>query len=77
MGVIVNKEDDDNIELTNRINADLREKIAETQSAEGDNPDFSEDVAYLDNYTKTGRFSWIWFILIGLAIVSLTFIILL
>ena len=77
MGVIVNKEDDDNIELTNRINADLREKVARTQAPSGDDPDFSEDVAYLDDYAKTGRFSWLWFILIALALASLAFIILL
>ncbi|MBQ6130697.1 hypothetical protein IJI72_03370 [Candidatus Saccharibacteria bacterium] len=77
MGVIVTKKNDDNLELTNRINSDLREKVSRTQSPEGDDPDFSEDVAYLDDYEKTGRFSWIWFVLIALALASLAFIILL
>lgn len=77
MGVIVTKDNDDNLELTNRINSDLRERVSRTQSLDGDTPDFSEDVAYLDDYSKTGRFSWVWFILIALALASLVFIILL
>ncbi|MBQ6396127.1 hypothetical protein IJH89_00910 [Candidatus Saccharibacteria bacterium] len=69
------KEDDENVALTNRINADLREKVARTQGLT-DEPDL-EDADYLQEYEKTGRFSWVWFVLIGLAIASLVFIVLL
>ena len=77
MAVIVTKDDDDNIALTNKINADLREKISRTQNPDGDDPDFITDSEYLENQEKTGRVSWIWFILIPLALASLVFIILL
>lgn len=77
MGVLVSKDDDDNIALTNKINADLREKMARTQSPENETPDFAADPEYLKEYEKTSKFSWIWFVLIALAIASLVFIILL
>ncbi len=77
MGVMVTKEDDDNVELTKKINADLREKVQRTQIADGEDPDFIADSEYFEQYEKTGRFSWVWFILVGLALVSLVFIILL
>ena len=78
MGVMVAKDEDDNIELTERINADLREKVDRTQQiADGEDPDFVADSEYFEQYEKTGRFSWVWFILVGLALASLVFIILL
>ena len=77
MGVIVTKDDDDNAALTRRINADLREKVETVQAADGEDPDFIADSEYFEQYEKTGRFSWIWFILVALAIASLVFIILL
>ena len=77
MGVMVTKEDDDNVELTRKINADLRDKVQRTQIADGEDPDFIADSEYFEQYEKTGRFSWIWFVLVGLALVSLVFIILL
>lgn len=77
MGVMVTKDEDENQALTRRINADLKEKVERTQIADGEDPDFIADSEYFEQYEKTGRFSWIWFILVGLAIVSLVFIILL
>ncbi len=77
MGVMVTKEDDNNVALTNKINAELRGKMARTQSDEGTATDFSKDAAYLSDYEKTHRFSWVWFVLIALALASLVFIILL
>ena len=77
MGVMVTKDEDDNIELTERINADLREKVARTQLSDGEDPDFIADSEYFEQYEKTGRFGWVWFILVALAIASLVFIILL
>lgn len=76
MGVIVTKTDDDNVELTNKINADLRAKVSETQQLDSADPEF-EKADYLEGYKETGKFSWVWFILIGLAVASLIFIILL
>lgn len=77
MGVIVTKDEDDNVELTKKINADLREKMQKTQMADGEDPDFIADSEYFEQFEKTGRFSWIWFILVALALASLVFIILL
>lgn len=77
MAVIVTKDEDDNVALTRKINADLREKISRTQALDSDEPDFVNDSEYLENQEKTGRFSWIWFVLVALALVSLIFIILL
>lgn len=72
MGVIVNKEDDKNAELTRRINADLRAKMSETVNDDDhDAPDFSEDVEYTRDLKKTGRFGWVWAILIVLALIIL------
>ncbi|MBR3232791.1 hypothetical protein IKF74_00670 [Candidatus Saccharibacteria bacterium] len=77
MGVMVTKDEDDNKALTEKINADLREKVQKTQMADGEDPDFIENSEYFEQYEKTGRFSWIWFVLVALALVSLVFIILL
>ena len=77
MGIMVTKDEDENMPLSRRINADLREKVEETQKADGEDPDFIADSEYFEQYEKTGRFSWIWFVLVGLALVSLVVIILL
>ena len=71
MGVIVNKENEKNSELTRRISADLRAKAI--REAEGDkkDPDFTEDAEYVKDLKKTSKFGWIWIVLIVLAILSL------
>ncbi|MBQ8992423.1 hypothetical protein IJ103_02855 [Candidatus Saccharibacteria bacterium] len=71
MGIMVQKEDD-NTELTKQINADLRER-AERTSKEMD-PDYVEDSDYAKDLKKTGRFAWVWAVLIILAIISLIII---
>lgn len=72
MGVIVNKEDTNKNELSRRIDADLREKQLATADIEGEpDPDFAEDSEYVKNMKKTGRFSWVWLVLIVLAILSI------
>lgn len=73
MGVIVNKENDKNNELTRRISADLRAKAA-TEKEEKKEPDFINDSEYIKDFQKTSKFGWVWIILIALAIVSLIFI---
>ena len=77
MGIIVTKDDDKKSELTRRINADLVEKSRRTSKQSGmrRDPDFVEDSDYSEDLKTTGRFSWVWFILIGLALISLVIIV--
>ena len=58
MGVIVNKNNQIDNELSRRINADLRAKATATldESPEGgETPDFAEDAEYVKNFKKTRR----------------------
>ena len=73
MGIIVNKNNQRESELSRRIDADLREKVLKASGVVGDNevPDFAEDSEYMKDFKKTGRFSWVWLVLIILAIVSI------
>lgn len=71
MGIMVSK-DDANSELDRRISADLR---ARAQSDRRRDPDYVDDSAYIKDTKKTGRFTWVWFVLIALAILSLICII--
>ncbi len=71
MGVIVNKKEDQD-KLTQRINADLRAKsIDTTQIAGNEDPDLIEDSDYVKDMKKTGKFGWIWIVLIVLALLAL------
>ena len=73
MGVIVNKNNYKNDELARRIDADLRAKALETADGAGDERDdfdFAEDSEYVRDFRKTGRFGWVWIVLILLAILS-------
>ena len=76
MGIIVNKQND-NDEITRRINADLRAKALETVDIDDSvaNPDLAEDAEYLKDLKKTSKFGWIWIVLIVLAILSVLSII--
>lgn len=71
MGIIVNKQNE-NDDITRRINADLRAKAVETVDIDDSvaNPDLAEDTEYLKDLKKTGRFGWVWIVLIVLAILS-------
>ena len=72
MGIIVNKENIKNDELSRRIDADLRTKMAgSTGVIEGETPDLVDDSEYMKNYKKTSKFGWVWVVLIALAILSL------
>lgn len=74
MGVIVHKEQDKNTELNERITADLR---ARAQRSSGiSDPDLADDAEYMTDTKKTGRFGWVWFVLVGLAMLSLVAIVL-
>ncbi len=73
MGIIVNKEDNKNSDLEQRISADLRAK-AVAEAPDGEVTDFETDSEYLRDTKKTGRFTWVWVVLIVLAIISLVVI---
>ncbi|MBR3220377.1 hypothetical protein IKF76_00715 [Candidatus Saccharibacteria bacterium] len=73
MGIIVHKETERNTELNDRIAADLR---ARAQTSELEDPDLVEDTDYTKDMKKTGRFGWIWAVLVALALISLAFIVL-
>ena len=74
MSIVTNK-DEDKSRLSQRINADLREKMAETSKI-SDDPDMIEDSEYVKDMKKTGKFGWVWIVLIILAVMSLISIIL-
>ena len=58
--------------LQERISADLRARSKTTTKDE--DVDLVEDSEYLKGTRKTNRFSWFWFILVGLAIIALIII---
>ena len=73
MGVIVNKENQQDDELSRRITADLRAKALQTEGVDGGDEDIDmvEDARYLKDLQKTSKFGWIWIVLIVGAILSL------
>ena len=73
MGIIVNKEDNKNENLEQRIAADLRAKAA-VEAADGEVTDFASDAEYIRDTKRTGKFAWVWAILVILAIISLVII---
>lgn len=73
MAIIVSKDDDKNNPLNARINADLREKMAETAKI-SDDPDLVDDSEYTKDLKKTSKFGWVWIVLIVLALISLVII---
>jgi len=69
MGVIVNKEEQ-NDEISRRITADLRAKMAETEQDEGEkDPDLVEDSDYMKDLKKTGKFTWVILVLGVIAVI--------
>lgn len=73
MGVIVNKETNQNNELERRISSDLRAR-AMAEAPDGEITDFETDADYIRDTKKTGRFAWVWIVLVVLAIISLVII---
>ena len=71
MAIVVSKTDNDS-RLQARIDADLRNRV---QNSESGDADLSEDIEYKKDLKKTGRFSWVWIVLFVLAAASLVFII--
>lgn len=74
MGVIVNKENNQNDELTRRIDADLRSRLSGNSQIDSGEVESIEDAEYLKDLKKTGRFAWVWVVLVILAIFSLILI---
>ncbi len=74
MGIVVNKEDNKNQDLERRISADLRAKAAEA-APDGEITDFENNSEYVKDTKKTGRFAWVWAVLIILAIISIVIIV--
>ena len=74
MSIVTNK-DEDKSRLSQRINADLRAKMVET-SKTTDDPDLIEDSEYVKDMKKTGKFGWVWIVLIVLALMSIISIVL-
>ncbi|MBR3264066.1 hypothetical protein IKF94_02445 [Candidatus Saccharibacteria bacterium] len=72
MGIIVSKNNEENSRLNERIAADLRERANKTTI--GEDPDLVEDSDYTKDLKKTGKYTWIWVVLIILAIISLVVI---
>ncbi len=72
MGIIVNKENSKNDDLSRRIDADLRAKMdGGVGVIDGETPDLVDESAYIKDYKKTGKFGWVWIVLIILAILAL------
>lgn len=65
MGIMVSQ-DDKNTELNQRISADLRSRVQSSSPYS-----YDEDDSLDGSSKKTGRFAWVWIILIVLAILSL------
>ena len=70
MAIIMNREMEKRSELTDRVSANLRER--EAQTSREPKTDFAE--GYGKDLKKSGKFSWVWFLLILLAAVSLIII---
>lgn len=73
MGIIVSKNNDENSRLNQRISADLRERAE--KEMRGSDPDLVEDSDYAKDLKKSGKYTWVWFVLIILAIISLVIIV--
>lgn len=69
MAMILNKKEDTNDELSRRITADLREKAQKSAEIGNASPDFTEDSEYVKDFQKTGRFAWVWAVLIVAALI--------
>lgn len=74
MGVIVTKDNSKDDDLSRRIDADLRTKMSGTGVIEGDTPDLVDDMDYMTDYKKTGKYGWVWILLVIFAIIALIII---
>jgi len=68
MGIMVSKDLEQKSELNRRIASDLRARTGNAEQLR--NSDYDDEVE-TDDTKKTGRFTWVWVVLIILAIISL------
>ena len=68
MGIMVSKDLEQKSELNRRIASDLRARTGHAEQLR--NSDYDDEVE-TDDTKKTGRFTWVWVVLIILAIISL------
>ncbi len=66
MGIML--EQNERTELQEQIAADLRRRAGENTRADAD---LAADSAYLEGSKQTGRFAWVWIVLVVLAIIAL------
>lgn len=69
MGIIV-QPNQNRSDLQKNIANELRESSQKTSKTEG-SPDLVEGSEYTKDYTKPGKFSWFWFVLVALAFVAI------
>lgn len=72
MGIMTSSDINNRSELNRRINADLRARAQ--NMSERDDPEYDDDNE-LSETRRTGRFGWVWIVLIALAIISLACIV--
>ncbi|MBQ9484726.1 hypothetical protein IJU85_01305 [Candidatus Saccharibacteria bacterium] len=70
MGVIVNKDNSLENDLTRRIDADLREKMSKASKVEED-VDLAEETDYVKDLKKTSKYSWVWILLVVFVLILL------
>lgn len=68
MALMMTSNQEKDSRLNQRISADLRQRA---QSSTQSDPNFVDDANYLKDTKKTGKFTWVWVILIILALISL------
>lgn len=68
MGLMMTADQEKKSHINERIRADLRQSL---QSDDRKDPDLVDDANYLKETKKTGRFTWVWIVLIVLALISL------
>lgn len=73
MGVIVNKENNLDNELSRRIDADLREKMSKASKVEKGKKDvdLAEDADYVKDLKKTSKYGWVWALLVIFTLILL------
>ena len=72
MGLMMTSNQEKNSRLNQRISADLRQNVKLSDQSD---PNFVEDANYLKDTKKTGKFTWVWVVLIVLALISMICII--
>lgn len=69
MGIIVNQQDN-RTELQKKIAAELTDKAKKKKAREDDLPDGVEDSAYVEGTQHTGKFAWLWVVLVVVIVIA-------